>query len=176
MEYDGSNQQIEFVRTIVRKPTRNYWLRGRGAQNAFLLCPVDLWLFEIGDGGPGEHVTRVLQTVGSREEAVDNQSNTRHGGARIFSFDLIRSSDPRRASSRTEIPVLNCASPSSHQIDDDHDQSQYQKQVDEASSNAQAKPKKPQNQEHNDERPKHNFLLCAGGQGFRALCAATGIG
>jgi hypothetical protein len=66
--------------------------------------------------------------------------------------------------------VLNCASPSSHQIDDDHDQSQYQKQVDEASSNAQAKPKKPQNQEHNDERPKHNFLLCAAGKAS-VLCA-----
>ena len=47
MEDDRPEQKFEFPRAVFGKPLRDYWLRGRGAQNAFLLCPVDLWLFEL---------------------------------------------------------------------------------------------------------------------------------
>src|SRR5579871_4858316 len=62
MEHDCPEQQLEFSRTVFSQPARGIGDRGRGAQNAFLLCPVD-----PGDRRFGEHVPRDRQTVGSQE-------------------------------------------------------------------------------------------------------------
>lgn len=88
--------------------------------------------------------------------AVKHYSNTWHGG-RVFLLTLFGLVTLGGQPMDHEILALNCASPAGDQVDNDHNHSQYQKQVDQAPANAKAKPKKPQNQEHSDDSPKHNF-------------------
>ncbi len=42
MEYYRTQQQLEFFGSIFRQPADIDGLGGRGVQNTFLLCPVDL--------------------------------------------------------------------------------------------------------------------------------------
>ena len=62
MEYYRTQQQLEFFGSVFRQPADRDGLRGRGVQNAFLLCPVD-----PGSRLPEERVRRVLQTLGGQE-------------------------------------------------------------------------------------------------------------
>jgi hypothetical protein len=41
------------------------------------------------------------------------------------------------------------------QVDDQNHHSYYQQQMDQATGNVQAEAQKPQNQKHNENRPKH---------------------
>jgi hypothetical protein len=49
--------------------------------------------------------------------------------------------------------------PAAHQVDDQHDECKHQQQVNQSAGDVKAKTKKPQNQKHNKNCPKHVDLL-----------------
>ena len=49
--------------------------------------------------------------------------------------------------------------PAAYQVDDQHDQRKHQQQVNQSACDVKAETKKPQNQKHNKNRPKHVDLL-----------------
>jgi hypothetical protein len=57
--------------------------------------------------------------------------------------------------------ALDCASASAHQVNDQDHQRHNEQQVDQAPAHVQAKTKQPQNQENNQNRPKHIRFLSA---------------
>jgi hypothetical protein len=49
--------------------------------------------------------------------------------------------------------------PPAHQIDDQHDQRNHQQQVNQPASHVETETKKPQDQKHNENSPKHFVFL-----------------
>jgi hypothetical protein len=91
--------------------------------------------------------SRVLLTgSGTKKDTIPNTSTTKPmmNNGRILLLVLPQSRG-----------LLKLNSAACDQVDDQHDNSQYQQQMDEAASNVEAEAQKPQDQQNRKNCPKH---------------------